>query len=345
MSIADKLNYLLETKKAIKNALIKKGVGVSDTDTFKSYADKIEGIQAGSSDVSEYFTDTISASNSSYFGWITAIKKYIPQLNVNTNGLAYFFAYYPNISIPKLNFTTDIKYMNYMFNHSKLENIDFTEFAEGINTINVKNMQYMFSDCSNLISLNLTGLDTSNVTNMYQMFGYCIKLENLDLSGLNIHNVENFGYLFSNNQKLKNIEYGENFDTSNVANMSYMYGNCPNLITIPKLNASKIINIYNFLNNSNTGSSMEFILETFGGLENLGMAYATTQSANYSNYTLDLRYCPNLTHTSLMNVINNLYDIATKGCKAQSLQLGATNIAKLTEEEIAIATSKGWTVS
>ena len=46
-----------------------------------------------------------------------------------------------------------------------------------------------------------------------------------------------------------------------------------------------------------------------------------------------------------MNVINNLYDIATKGCKSQSLQLGSDNLAKLTEEEIAIAINKGWTVS
>jgi len=46
-----------------------------------------------------------------------------------------------------------------------------------------------------------------------------------------------------------------------------------------------------------------------------------------------------------MNVINNLYDIATKGCNTQQLVLGSTNIAKLTAEEIAIATNKGWTVS
>lgn len=46
-----------------------------------------------------------------------------------------------------------------------------------------------------------------------------------------------------------------------------------------------------------------------------------------------------------MNLINNLYDIASKGCKTQQLKLGATNLAKLSEEEIAIATNKGWSVS
>lgn len=45
-----------------------------------------------------------------------------------------------------------------------------------------------------------------------------------------------------------------------------------------------------------------------------------------------------------MNVINNLYDIKSKGVKTQTLQLGDTNKAKLTAEEIAIATNKGWNV-
>lgn len=44
MTIASKLSYLNDTKKAIKDALINKGVEVSDTDTFRSYADKISEI-------------------------------------------------------------------------------------------------------------------------------------------------------------------------------------------------------------------------------------------------------------------------------------------------------------
>ena len=45
---ADKLEYLLETKNQIKQAIIDKGVDVTDTDTFRSYATKIGEIQSGS---------------------------------------------------------------------------------------------------------------------------------------------------------------------------------------------------------------------------------------------------------------------------------------------------------
>ena len=48
-TIQDKLTYLSGTKDAIKQAIIAKGVEVTDTDTFRSYANKIEAIQSGGS--------------------------------------------------------------------------------------------------------------------------------------------------------------------------------------------------------------------------------------------------------------------------------------------------------
>lgn len=44
MRTANKLNYLDETKALIKEALREKGVEVSDTDTFRSYANKVKSI-------------------------------------------------------------------------------------------------------------------------------------------------------------------------------------------------------------------------------------------------------------------------------------------------------------
>ena len=46
-TITDKLNKLAETKSAIKTAIVNKGVAVSDTDTFASYANKIASIEGG----------------------------------------------------------------------------------------------------------------------------------------------------------------------------------------------------------------------------------------------------------------------------------------------------------
>lgn len=53
-TIADKLSYLNDTKTAIKNAVVAKGVSVSDADTFRSYADKIGQISGGGAPATKY---------------------------------------------------------------------------------------------------------------------------------------------------------------------------------------------------------------------------------------------------------------------------------------------------
>ena len=65
MSLSEKFEYLIETKRLIKEAIKAKGVAVSDNDTFRSYATKIGNIQGGSSTagVSALVTAGTSASS------------------------------------------------------------------------------------------------------------------------------------------------------------------------------------------------------------------------------------------------------------------------------------------
>ena len=128
-----------------------------------------------------------------------------------------------------------------------------------------------------------------------------------------------------------------NINTSNVTNMGEMFYGCFELETLPKLNCSNVERINGVVNNCNK-------LQNIGGFENLGQSYKTTTAANYYYYKLTLSN-NNLTHDSLMNVINNLYDIKSKGCNPQSLVFGSTNISKLSAEEIQIATDKGFNVN
>ena len=59
------------------------------------------------------------------------------------------------------------------------------------------------------------------------------------------------------------------------------------------------------------------------------------------NTAIDFSSCTNLTHDSLMSIINNL----TTKTSTTKLTLGATNLAKLSDEEIAIAVNRGWTLN
>ena len=55
-TIVEKIQYINGTKEAIKKAIKGKGVEILDTDTFRSYAEKIESIGGGGggSSVAEY---------------------------------------------------------------------------------------------------------------------------------------------------------------------------------------------------------------------------------------------------------------------------------------------------
>lgn len=233
------------------------------------------------------------------------------------------------------------KYAPRYISFSDYSGTELDDEIANLDTSNITNMSYMFSKCNKLTTLDLSSFNTSNVTGMNSMFSSCQALTTLDLSSFNTSNVTRMGNMFYNCQSLTTLDL-TSFNTSNVTNMSYIFYNCTLLGNIPKLNASKVTNINSFAYNCTS-------LTDFGGLENLGQAYSATNSANYPNYTLYLSTCTALTEQSLINVLTNLYDIATKGCKTQQVVLGSTNIAKLTSEEgqqaLSNAQAKGWTVS
>ena len=271
--------------------------------------------------------DTSNVTNmNSMFSGCKELRN-IPQLNTSavTNMNSMFSGCKSLTTIPQLD-TSNVTNMRYMFyDCNSLTTIPL------IDTSAVTNMNSTFYNCKNLISI--PQLNTSNITDMDDMFYNCSYLTTIPL--IDTSAVTSMIYMFSGCKSLTTIPQ---LDTSNVTNMSNMFYDCKSLTTIPQLDLSKVISVSQMFYSCSA-------LTTLGGFQNLGMAYSANISANYSYYTLNLSISPKLTHDSLMNVINNLYDIKSKGCNPQSLVLGSTNLAKLTAEEIAIATNKGWNVS
>lgn len=88
---ADKLNYLMDTKTAIKEALIAKGVNVNNTDTFRSYADKIGQIQSGGrEDTITYWDITAGEELGELALWAYMVKARSSNgVIINPIGIAY----------------------------------------------------------------------------------------------------------------------------------------------------------------------------------------------------------------------------------------------------------------
>jgi surface protein len=94
------------------------------------------------------------------------------------------------------------------------------------------NLEHMFSDCSNLRTINgINEWDTSNVTNMNMMFSSCRSLESLDLSSFNTSNVESMWGMFSGCENLKELNLS-NFEVREDCDTYCMFESCNRLHTL-----------------------------------------------------------------------------------------------------------------
>jgi len=228
-------------------------------------------------------------------------------------------------SIPYLDTSNGTNFASMFFNDFALKSIPL------IDTSKATSLNSMFYACRALTEI--PQINTGNGTDFASMFYQCQALTKIPQ--LNTSNATSLGSMFFGCNKLTEIPQ---FDTSKATNLYGTFNSCSALTTIAELDLSSCTNLTNMLYNCTK-------LVNLGGFKNLGQAYLTTNAENYSSYKLDLSKSTLLTHDSLMNVINKLYDIASIGVKSQTLVLGATNLAKLNEEEINIAVSKGWNVS
>ena len=153
-------------------------------------------------------------------------------------------------------------------------------------------------------------------------------------------NEVNLYQMFYNANKLKEIPWLINITAKE--SMPSAFQGCSALVKLNKINCEKVTNISNVFDSASN-------LTDFGGFENIGKAYLTTASENFLYYKINMNYNSKWTEQSLINTLNGLYDIKTKGCKPQQVVLGSTNLAKLVSEEgqqaLSNALAKGWTIS
>ncbi len=127
--------------------------------------------------------------------------------------------------------TSNVKYMNEMFGQcSNLETLDLSHF----NTEKVGNMSNMFNGCTKLHDLNISSFNTENVTNMYGMFYGCSSLETLDLSHFNTRYVRNDGmnYMFNGCSSLSSLDVS-NFTTDKPSmQLDGLFQGCSSLQTL-----------------------------------------------------------------------------------------------------------------
>ena len=343
MATADKLNKLLETKQAIKQAIIDKGVEVGEDIVFADYANKINGIQTGVDPI--YYTIYLSTTNheTSYYGLFKNCKEETLDLShfdtSNVTDMSSTFMSCENLTSLDLSHfnTSNVTTMTFMFyNCNKLTTLDLSSF----DTSKVNYMKNVFQSCSNLTSLNVSSFNTSNVSTMYQMFAYCSNLTSLDVSNFNTDKVTDMYGMFQGCKNLTELDLSS-FNTSNATSMQSIFSGCSKLTTIiGELDASNLTN--GFYSSSYYASFKECTSLESVYLKNI---YANCTMTNASKWSINLGDTK-VKDECLIYIINELPDLINdKGLTATDqivFTLPPTNT--LTAEQVQIAIDKGWNV-
>ena len=186
-------------------------------------------------------------------------------------------------SIGNLN-TSEVTDMRWMFsNCSSLTSLDLSNF----NTANVTDMSAMFYGCSGLTSLDLSNFNTDNVTNMRYMFYFCSGLTTLNLSSFNNENVTDMSFMFYFCSGLTSLDLSY-FNTANVTNMSFMFNGCSGLTSLD-------------LSNFNTANvtDMSYMFRYCTSLTSLDLSGFNTE--NVTNMSQMFLNCYSLTSLDLSN--------------------------------------------
>ena len=250
-TIADNLQTIIDIKQNIKTAIKNKGVEVADSDSFTTYADKIESIETGGGDTTNYsyLVNTVDEAGLRAIGWsdesigyfkdntlhyqwensdyVVSEENKVLYGKINKNNIGTYVDNPNVIFMPMFDINGIPTYVNALRDFKHIKGVPILDLA------NATVINYFFSSCSALITIPL--LNTSNVNSMNSMFSNCTKLESIPQ--LNTSKVTDMRNMFHYCTSLATIPL---LNTSKVTNMQSMFNGCTNLKTIPPLNTSKV---------------------------------------------------------------------------------------------------------
>ena len=272
---------------------------------------------------------------------------------------SYLFYQYKGNDINTLiqyNDTSEVTDTSYMFHSCQATTFPFLNMSKVINAY------YMFYQCSNIITAPL--IDLSNVQNCESIFRTCLSLTTCEISDFS--NATNMSGLFATCRKLKNtasnlttpkvtktdymfydcnaLETAPEMNTSNVTDMTKMFYSCYKLTTVPLYDTSKVTRMDEmFWHCSDLQTVPAFDCSNVTNMNNMFASCRSLKSILMTNIGVSLNISAStlFDREDLVLILNNLKTVTTE----KVLTMGATNLAKLTDSDKAIATDKGWTLA
>ena len=166
---------------------------------------------------------------------ITEFSNFIKKIMIDGEPIDELHNYYhfPEVKIHEVYVLIDIPttfpgYNNLFAGCTKMLTIHFTPL---FNTSHVEDMTSMFSECTQLTSINLSVFDTRKVVRMDNMFINCFKLTSLDITNFNTSKVSSMSNMFCNCRSLTSIDLS-NLKSPRLSTVEAMFTRCYSLTSI-----------------------------------------------------------------------------------------------------------------
>lgn len=246
---------------------------------------RIDGTVAGLQVSYDLYTDELTILGGTY----TNIDNYADRISnytlSNSEGNSIKLKRAKQIIITgKINLD-DSNNANFLFDGfsyaSKIVGLEYLDLSQATSTA------FMFRNCQNLLSLDISSFNTANVTNMGAMFANCSNLDYLDVSALNTAKVTNMDRMFASCSSLISLDLS-NFDTTNVKSMYEIFLDCSSLTSL---------NLSSF--NTANVTTMEFMFSGCSALPTLNLSSFNTANVTTMEYMFN--GCTALTALDLSN--------------------------------------------
>lgn len=309
-------------------------------------------------DVANLFSGITADSSGTVYQKVSQLLKYS-----DTENISNFNTMFASVSIealPDFDKHNANSFGSFLNGNKVIQNVN-------LKTYNATNFSFSFNACDAIRSIIIDNNDNILFTSMYSMFKGCKKLKSVTFT--HTPTVSNDSLAFEGifyNAMLDTAD-GETFpyiDTSNVKSFSDSFAVAVNtsqhrLLNIPLYNLSSaayntlgtmltnrlIYEIPNLILPSMTEYQWNTLFSSKSSTSYFFKGNTALGKLGFTNirYKLDISVSTAFTRDTLNEVIGNLADLT--GSTAKTLVIGATNLAKLTEDDIAVATDKNWTLA
>lgn len=173
---------------------------------------------------------------------------------------------------------------------SECTNLQSVNF-EGFSSTALNNTSYLFEKCSSIKELDLSLLNTSNVTTMKSMFFGCNNLTSLNISNFNTEKVKSMFQMFEGCSSLETLDISS-FNTSKVTDMAFMFAKCSKLksIDLNHLNTENVVTmggLFNQCTSLETVNINKLNTASVNNMHNMFNACYSLKTIDISNFITD----------------------------------------------------------